>query len=51
MNQHLNAKMVIFVNDPYDVIDMEVKMFTSRQLMNSQIKLIFQHFSPINQIR
>ena len=21
MNQHLNAKMVIFVNDPYDVID------------------------------
>ena len=23
MNRHLNAKTVIFVNDPYDVIDSE----------------------------
>ena len=51
-------------NDPFDVIDSAKaeehvrrnciygnKMFTSRQLMNFQIKLIFQHFSPINQIR
>ena len=56
-NQHLNVKTVIFVNDPYGVIDLvkaeeqKVKTFTSRQLINFQIRLIFQHFSPINQIR
>ena len=63
MNRQLNPKTVIFVNDPFDVIDSAKaeehvrrnciygnKMFTSRQLMNFQIKLIFQHFSPINQM-
>ena len=30
-----------------EIAFMEAKMFTSKQLMNFQIKLIFQHFSPI----
>ena len=48
MNQHLNAKMVIFVNDPYDVIDMEVKNVYTKAINELSNKTNFSTFFSNN---
>ena len=63
MNRHLNAKTVIFVNDPYDVIDSEhvrrncvyesknVYIKALMPLMNFQINLSTFFSNKSNKIR